>query len=46
MPNHLSPIYAKLGVHIQVDLNRLIRRGAKDARRRGLGPTSRSVNEK
>jgi hypothetical protein len=27
MPYHLSPIYAKLGVHIQVDVNRLIRRG-------------------
>jgi hypothetical protein len=26
MPYHLSPIYAKLGVHIQVDVNRLIRR--------------------
>jgi hypothetical protein len=26
MTNHLSPIYAKLGVHIQVDLNRVIRR--------------------
>jgi len=29
--NHLSSIYAKLGVHSQVDLIRLIRRGAKDA---------------
>jgi DNA-binding CsgD family transcriptional regulator len=28
--NHLSSIYAKLGVHSQVDLIRLIRRGAKD----------------
>jgi len=29
--NHLSSIYAKLGVHSQVDLIRLIRRGEKDA---------------
>ena len=28
--NHLSSIYAKLGVHSQVDLIRLIRRGAKN----------------
>jgi DNA-binding NarL/FixJ family response regulator len=27
--NHLSSIYAKLGVHSQVDLIRLIRRGTK-----------------
>jgi DNA-binding NarL/FixJ family response regulator len=27
--NHLSSIYAKLGVHSQVDLIRLVRRGTK-----------------
>lgn len=27
--NHLSSIYAKLGVHCQVDLIRLLRRGTK-----------------
>lgn len=41
MPNHLLPIYAKLGVGRQADLNRLIRRRAKDARGGGLAPTSR-----
>jgi len=29
--NHLSSIYAKLGVHSQVDLVRLVRRGTKRA---------------